>query len=242
MRPAYVAPQFDRLLGIGNGSSPPDPDQIAVRGVNPWDVEHGPNSVIFPHLSKPLFELHGDGVPAELPGDLTYSRNNDQDVQDSPVGGSKSRASRFEAFSSNIKRLKRSRSVRTSASPEVELEMMDISSSEDTAHSNCSTVADHSLRTLSPATTSSTISSVDKGKGPVKDPELFPAEEVEFTSFNVTLPEHPDEDLAMDIDPVSVAAAMALVPPPLMLAIPLRDTEFHCSKCPEVFRLPGLLR
>lgn len=258
VHPAYVAPQFDRLPGTGIRIPPPDPGQVAIRGINPWDVEHGPNSVIFPHLVEcPVPELHGDSI--KKPQRIL-------NVEGSHAEGSRS-SNRMETLSDLMKRHKRSRwggrtadpedelemtelpsspfanaRPHNTASPEVELEIMESSSSEETARSGSSIVADDSSRTLSPATTNSTLSRMDKGKGPARDLELSPTEAMELTTFAATIPEQSHEVLITDIDSVWPAAAIPVISLPVTHGGPSHSTEFRCSKCNQSFRLPGLLK
>lgn len=234
VNPAYVTPQFDRLQGTICQSPPPDPDQIAVVGINPWDVEHWPNSVIFPHLRQSsATEHHSDSVKSH---DSSFP-----DVKDRNEEANKS-PSRFETISDVLLRIKQTRWSRKTTRPEDDIEMADISSSEDTACSNSSTVVDDSSRTLSPATTNSTIYRKEESQSPGTELKLGPAEALDLTTFPATMPEHLQEDLSTNVNTISTAPAVPRFPLPVAHPGPLPNAQHRCSKCNQTFRLPGLLR
>jgi hypothetical protein len=224
--PAYIGPSFE--LSGRPDNSVPNRANLAGAGVNPWDVELGPNPVIFPHLR---------GSPKAGPSAIP-------DGGEDAVGSHTSLPSAMQpkralqhikSVAETFKRLKRSKEMPEVPSSTVEIEMVDFSSWEGNTRSNASTATDSASQTLSPITTASTTSYPGKGKGPVVEPTDIH----DVVNFAVGIPDYEIVDsLALEergvkIAPVSPLAESVEAP---------SDLQLSCSKCDLVFRTPGLLK
>jgi hypothetical protein len=220
--PAYIGPSFE-LSGRPDNSIP-NRANLASAGVNPWDVELGPNPVIFPHLRR-----SPKAGPSAIPDggeDAVGSHTASTSVMQ-PKGAFQQIKNVAETF----KRLRRPKEVPEVASSTTEIEMVDFSSSEGNTQSNASTVADSASQTLSPITTASTSSHVDKGKSPLVEP----ADIHDVINFAVSVPDYEIVNpLAVEEQGVKMPVAESIEGS--------TDLQLSCSKCDLVFRTPGLLK
>lgn len=234
--PAYVKPQLDKIRLISRSRwkpSDPAPDHrsLASDGVNPWDVELTPNSIIFPHLRDPTVAESSTMVDHNLSNLRTFALPASSHVVDS----SRSPDAVVHGMivqdpeSPMRERLQTPEQVH----PTVEPEMIEVSSS-DTAQSNSSTTEDDTTQTLSSSTTASTTSPVDKGKSPVFDTAIV-GHNLDLT---ISIPGYHHPTILAATSPM----AETIIEAHSVTHLAYNNTHLTCSKCDQAFRTAGLLR
>jgi hypothetical protein len=119
----------------------------------------------------------------------------------------------------------------------LELEMSDCLSSEGTTPSNSSISAEESSRTLSPATTISTVSRENEGKGH----EVVPLGIVNVIDFSAFVPHPQQHNLPMS-ECEEVPDEVSFTLPTATQGNMSSNFALPCPKCNLTFRTPGQLR
>ncbi|KAH4141523.1 hypothetical protein HBI38_105230 [Parastagonospora nodorum] len=242
--PAYFKPQYDKILGSKSSCFTPAQGaaKLANGCVNPWDVEHEPNSTIFPHLREtaiagPSRSVEPDQMANCVPLAVGKGSNTRDSELVSPVAG--------------LRPFWQPEWIHSCIGSTADIEMSEFPGSEATLPSSSSTatgdtsrvnspVTGDTSRVDSPVTSTSSVSLAKEGKG-IK---IRPGSPVDIVNYAVVTPHDSKIESAASAEfafPHDIMAASPQGVPPIRQTLLCNVASHVCEKCDLSFRTRGQL-